>query len=126
MQAEPDASELASSVPGLAELCASLNWSIASTVAVKIKRAAASHPQARALIVAGGVAANSWLRRELAAAAGECGLEFIVPSPGLCTDNASMIAFAGALYLQAGYAHGMDLEAVPRGRPIPHDWASIP
>jgi len=126
MQTEPDESQLADSRPGLAELCASLNWSIASTIGVKVQRAAARHPQAKALIVAGGVAANSWLRQELAAVADECGLEFIVPSPRLCTDNASMIAFTGVLYLQAGYTHSMELEAVPRGRPVPDDWAAIP
>ncbi len=126
MQAKPDVPALAAAKPGLATLCASLNWSIASTLAIKVKRAAGYHPQARSLIVAGGVAANSWLRQELAATAEECGLELIIPGLGLCTDNASMIAFAGSLYLEAGYAHGMDLDAVPRGRPIPDDWSRIP
>lgn len=126
MQPEPDVPALAAAKPGLATLCASLNWSIASTLAIKVKRAARYYPQARSLIVAGGVAANSWLRQELASAAEECGLELIIPSLRLCTDNASMIAYAGSLYLEAGYTHGMDLDAVPRGRPIPDDWSRIP
>lgn len=126
MQPEPDVAALAAAKPGLATLCASLNWSIASTLAIKVKRAAGYYPQVRTLIVAGGVAANSWLRQELALTAEECDLELIIPGLGLCTDNASMIAFAGSLYLEAGYAHGMDLDAVPRGRPIPDDWTRIP
>jgi N6-L-threonylcarbamoyladenine synthase len=126
MQPEPDVSELAAAKPGLATLCASLNWSIASTLAIKVKRAAGRYPQVRSLIVAGGVAANSWLRQELAVTAEECGLELIIPGPALCTDNASMIAFSGSLHLEAGYAHGLDLDAVPRGRPIPDDWSRIP
>jgi len=126
LDAEPDPALLAASRPGLAELCASLNWSIASTITVKLKRAAARNPRAKTFIVAGGVAANSWLRQELATAAQECGVRLIVPSPGLCTDNASMVAFTGGLYLQAGYRHGMDLEAIPRGRAIPNDWSRVP
>ena len=125
MEAEPDISAIAASKPELARLCASLNFSIASTVSVKLRRAAAQSPRVRALIAAGGVAANSWLRQELARTAEECGLRLIIPSPRLCTDNASMVAYAGAGYLQAGYAHGMDLDAVPRGSQVPEDWIQV-
>jgi N6-L-threonylcarbamoyladenine synthase len=125
MEQEPNIADLASSRPGLAELCASLNWSIASTLGVKLKRAAAVHSDVKALIVAGGVAANSWLRHELVEVAKACGLKLIIPSSALCTDNASMIAYAGSLYLQEGYAHSMDLDAIPRGRPIPNDWVRV-
>ncbi len=52
---------------------------------------------ARQLVVAGGVACNSELRARLEAAALEEGLTLFIPSPELCTDNAAMIAAAGAL-----------------------------
>ncbi len=125
MEQEPNIAALASSRPGLAELCASLNWSIASTLGVKLRRAVVLYPEVRALIAAGGVAANSRLRQELAEVADDCGLRLIVPSPELCTDNASMIAYTGSLYLQRGCAHGLDLDAIPRGRPIPNDWVQV-
>ncbi|WP_027369771.1 tRNA (adenosine(37)-N6)-threonylcarbamoyltransferase complex transferase subunit TsaD [Desulfovermiculus halophilus] len=125
MEAEPDIPELAASRPGLAELCASLNWSIASTIRLKLRRAMARHPEVKALIAAGGVVANSCLRRELAATAEECGVRAVLPRMELCTDNAAMIAYAGSVYLEAGYAHGMDLDAVPRGKPLPDDFIRV-
>ncbi len=48
------------------------------------------------LVVAGGVAANQALRTRLDAACGDHGYYLCVPPPALCTDNAAMIAWAGA------------------------------
>jgi N6-L-threonylcarbamoyladenine synthase len=48
----------------------------------------------RRLAVGGGVAANSELRRRLAALCSERGIELKIPPPALCTDNAAMIASA--------------------------------
>ncbi|PTQ56213.1 MAG: TsaD/Kae1/Qri7 protein, required for threonylcarbamoyladenosine t(6)A37 formation in tRNA [Candidatus Carbobacillus altaicus] len=57
---------------------------------------------ARQLLLAGGVAANSALRRALAVRAKELGVDFVVPPVEYCTDNAAMIAaYADVLY-QAG------------------------
>jgi N6-L-threonylcarbamoyladenine synthase len=50
--------------------------------------------KARTLAVAGGVAANSLLRRRLTEAGQAAGLQVIVPSPAYCTDNAAMIGAA--------------------------------
>jgi N6-L-threonylcarbamoyladenine synthase len=108
--------------PELALVCASLAWSIADTLRVKLERALALHPEVRAVIVAGGVAANSRVRSMARGVADRHGLELILPSPGLCTDNAAMIAYTGELLLESGLEHGMDLDAVPRGRPIPDDY----
>ncbi|NWG30243.1 MAG: tRNA (adenosine(37)-N6)-threonylcarbamoyltransferase complex transferase subunit TsaD [Rhodocyclaceae bacterium] len=56
------------------------------------------------LVVAGGVGANRRLRERLDAAAGRQGVRVCYPEVALCTDNGAMIAFAGALRLQAGLA----------------------
>jgi N6-L-threonylcarbamoyladenine synthase len=55
-----------------------------------------------ALVVAGGVGANTQLRASLDARARSAGFDVYYPEPELCTDNGAMIAFAGALRLQAG------------------------
>jgi N6-L-threonylcarbamoyladenine synthase len=55
----------------------------------------------RTLVIAGGVSANRHLRAELDAHALRHGIRVHCPEPALCTDNGAMIAFAGALRLQA-------------------------
>lgn len=64
--------------------------------------------EARALVVAGGVAANGAVRASLAALAAGRGLAFVAPPLWLCTDNAAMIAWAGALRFQGGLVDGLD------------------
>ncbi|MDF2440626.1 MAG: tRNA N6-adenosine threonylcarbamoyltransferase [Abditibacteriota bacterium] len=59
-----------------------------------VERALQEHPVAT-LGVCGGVAANSFLRGQLEAAAKAAGVAFVVPDKVLCTDNAAMIAAAG-------------------------------
>lgn len=110
----------------LAIVCASFNWSIAETLRIKTERALRRVPDARALIVAGGVAANSMLRRVMGNLAHRRGVELVLPSLDLCTDNAAMVACAGERLAKAGRFHGLDLEAVPRGRKVPLDWLSAP
>jgi N6-L-threonylcarbamoyladenine synthase len=74
-----------------------------------------------ALVLAGGVAANSLLRERMRLLAEQSGKRFVTPSPALCTDNGAMIAYAGWLLASQGYAHALDLEAIPKGRAIPDD-----
>ncbi len=63
------------------------------------------------LVVSGGVAANRRLRTRMDAAAAALGVEVFFPRPAFCTDNAAMIALAGAPRLAAGAHDGLDLGA---------------
>jgi len=66
------------------------------------------------LVVAGGVAANAYLRARLEAAAQEGGAVMVAPPPRLCTDNAAMIAWAGVERLGAGLTDALDFAPRPR------------
>lgn len=63
--------------------------------------------------LAGGVAANSYLRNLLKDEASAHGLNVYYPQPVLCTDNAAMVACAAFYEHQGGRRAGMDLNAVP-------------
>ena len=62
--------------------------------------------------IAGGVAANSELRRRMQALALERGFRLFIPRTEYCTDNGAMIAMAGYLRLKAGITSRLDLNAV--------------
>jgi N6-L-threonylcarbamoyladenine synthase len=70
--------------------------------------------QAPALVVAGGVAANQAIRKSLADLAAREGRGFSVPPAWLCTDNAAMIAWAGAERFAAGLTDPLDAPARAR------------
>ena len=63
--------------------------------------------------IAGGVSANSRLRKDFADRAARFGLPAYVPALSLSTDNAAMIAAAGLRNFHAGKRAGMDLNADP-------------
>ena len=65
------------------------------------------------LAIAGGVASNSSLRKNLQEACEKEGIQFYHPSPIYCTDNAAMIGVAGYYAFRNGVRHGLDLNAVP-------------
>jgi N6-L-threonylcarbamoyladenine synthase len=69
---------------------------------------------APALVVAGGVAANHAIRTALADLAAREGRGFSVPPAWLCTDNAAMIAWAGAERFVAGLSDPLDAPARAR------------
>ncbi|WP_243309987.1 tRNA (adenosine(37)-N6)-threonylcarbamoyltransferase complex transferase subunit TsaD [Fundidesulfovibrio agrisoli] len=113
-------------IPGLPLFCASINSAVADTLRIKTERAADQHPEARTLVVAGGVAANSMIRRVLGRMCEERGLACVLPSAGLCTDNAVMVAYLGEMMLRAGYRHGPEVTSIPRGKAIPLDFLKMP
>ncbi len=69
---------------------------------------------APALVVAGGVAANTAIRTALADLAKRERRRFSVPPTWLCTDNAAMIAWAGAERFAAGLTDALDAPARAR------------
>jgi N6-L-threonylcarbamoyladenine synthase len=69
---------------------------------------------APALVVAGGVAANGAIRSALKDLAASSGRIFSVPPAWLCTDNAAMIAWAGAERLALGLIDPLDAPARAR------------
>jgi N6-L-threonylcarbamoyladenine synthase len=73
--------------------------------------AAALHTSVARLVIAGGVSANSRLRRRAAAAADEYGIEVIIPSLAYCTDNAAMIGWVAHERLSRGERDPLTLNA---------------
>ena len=77
-------------------------------------KAQGSDHQHRRFVVAGGVAANRTVRTTLEATARKNGFAFLAPPMAYCTDNAAMIALAGAERLRKGLVSDIDTAARPR------------
>lgn len=75
--------------------------------------AAANESGCKKLVLAGGVSANSQLRRDIEKAAEENGCELFMPPLSLCGDNAAMIGAQAWFEFDAGYTAGLDLNAQP-------------
>ncbi|WP_423142988.1 tRNA (adenosine(37)-N6)-threonylcarbamoyltransferase complex transferase subunit TsaD [Parablastomonas sp. CN1-191] len=99
-----------------ADIAASFQQAALDCVIDRTRRALAVAGPVSALVVAGGVAANSTVRAGLENLAAEHALPFVAPPPALCTDNAAMIAWAGIERLSApGFAPDpLTLAARPR------------
>jgi N6-L-threonylcarbamoyladenine synthase len=100
----------------LANFAASFQAAVVDVLCRKARRAVALQGIPH-LIVCGGVAANRGLRAGLAAVAAEDGFQLYIPPPKRCTDNAAMIAAAGARLLARGDRAGLDLSVDP-GLPL--------
>ena len=104
------------------DLAASLQTAIADQLATRTERAMDAWAPAndgeptkwKRLVVAGGVAANGAVRASLARLAEARGFRFIAPPLRWCTDNAAMIALAGAERLAFGLTDTLDVSARPR------------
>ncbi|WP_075291654.1 tRNA (adenosine(37)-N6)-threonylcarbamoyltransferase complex transferase subunit TsaD [Pararhizobium arenae] len=106
----------------IADICASFQKAISRTLKDRIGRGLQRFKQEfsnlstePALVVAGGVAANQALRATLQSLCDTNGFRFIAPPLQLCTDNAAMIAWAGAERMAAGLPSD-DLTVAPRSR----------
>jgi N6-L-threonylcarbamoyladenine synthase len=92
----------------LEDLCAAFQAAVVEALVKKTVRAAEQERIGR-VVLAGGVAANRGLRARMASECARRGLALSIPPIRSCTDNAAMIAYAGALRLAAGERDGMDL-----------------
>jgi N6-L-threonylcarbamoyladenine synthase len=104
--------------PQLNDLCASFQEAAGDILVDRTARAAArfrtEHPGADTLVVAGGVAANEYLRGRLEALAGRVALRLVLPPPRLCTDNGVMVAWAGVERLRLGLIDDLSVSARAR------------
>jgi len=98
----------------VADIAASFQAAVVDCLIDRTRRALPAASGATALVVAGGVAANGAVRSALQALANAHALRFVAPPLWLCTDNAAMIAWAGAERFAAGLTDGLDALARPR------------
>jgi N6-L-threonylcarbamoyladenine synthase len=94
----------------LANVCASFQRAVTGVLASKLVAAALAEGVGD-VVVGGGVAANRELRARVASLAASRGLVAHAPPLASCTDNAAMIAYAGAMRFARGERDGWDLVA---------------
>ena len=97
-----------------AHIAASFQSAVAAVLADRATNALAAMPEAGLLVVAGGVAANGAVRAALEGVAARHGIRLAAPPIRLCTDNATMVAWATLERLRLGLAD--DLGTKPRPR----------
>ena len=98
---------------GRADVCASFQRTVGDVLADRCANALALAPSPT-LVVAGGVAANLYLRGRMEEVAAPHGARLVAPPVRLCTDNGAMIAWAGVERLRLGLADGLDFRPRPR------------
>ncbi len=94
------------------DVAASFQRSVSEQLLRKLRRALERYEVA-GVALAGGVAANSALRRGVSELAEEFGIAAHLPSMAMCTDNAAMIAAAGLYRLAADGPSPLDFAARP-------------
>jgi N6-L-threonylcarbamoyladenine synthase len=105
----------------VSDLCASFEKAVVKTLKERLSRglerfnALEDLPMNPSFVVAGGVAANKKIRMLLNGLCAEYKLGFVAPPHHLCTDNASMIAWAGAERMALGL-EGDPMHVAPRSR----------
>jgi len=104
----------------VADICASFQAAVTDSLSERVARGLARFGELcpamenPALVVAGGVAANKAIRGALEDLCARYGFRFIAPPLALCTDNAAMIAWAGAEHFAHGEKNALDI--APRAR----------
>ena len=96
-----------------ADIARGFEDAVVDTLAIKCQRALDA-AGSNTLVIAGGVGANKRLRAKLHEMCKQRGGRACFPRPALCTDNGAMIAFAGALRLEAGQSEAAAVKVTPR------------
>jgi N6-L-threonylcarbamoyladenine synthase len=101
-----------------ADIAASFQCAVAEELADRAANAMAimrAHtPNARIVVLAGGVAANSVIRAAVSEVGRSRNFELVAPPPRLCTDNAVMVAWTGIERLRLGLTNELDFPPRPR------------
>ncbi|MFZ4125307.1 MAG: tRNA (adenosine(37)-N6)-threonylcarbamoyltransferase complex transferase subunit TsaD [Rickettsiales bacterium] len=95
-------------------MAASFQQAVGDVLHDRLTHALGMMPQVKGLVVAGGVAANQYLRGRIAQTLAPHGVTLHVPPMALCTDNAVMVAWAGVERFALGLFDGLDTE--PKAR----------
>jgi len=96
----------------LADIAASYQHALVQMLIIKAEEALV-HTEVAHVALAGGVAANSGLRKAMSALAEKHGVQLWVPPLAHCTDNAAMVAMAGYFLAAAGQDHRHTLSTNP-------------
>jgi N6-L-threonylcarbamoyladenine synthase len=96
-----------------ADIAYEFQAAIADTLVLKAARAL-TQTHLHRLVVAGGVAANTWLRAKLKNMAAEQGITLYYPRPSFCTDNGAMIAYLGYRRLNLGQSDNLGIKTIAR------------
>jgi N6-L-threonylcarbamoyladenine synthase len=97
----------------LSDICASIQHTLIQILLKKLVRAA-KETGIHEIAIAGGVSANSGLRKELAETGARYGWNVYIPKFEYCTDNAAMIAMAAHYKALAGQFASQDISPLPR------------
>jgi N6-L-threonylcarbamoyladenine synthase len=100
-----------------ADLCASFQRAAVTSLVSK-SIAACKRERVQRLVLGGGVAANRGLRAYARERCDAEGIELFVPPLASCTDNAAMIAYAGAMRLLRGERDGTELSVYSSSPPL--------
>ena len=109
---KPVMPEAAAENQELADLCASFQSAVVDVLVDKAIRAAELHETDR-IALAGGVSANSELRRRLQEVADRRKIRVFMPKLDYCTDNGAMVAMVGYAKLGCGHTSSLELAAEP-------------
>jgi len=96
-----------------ADICASVQKTLIEILLRKVKKAM-REKKCSSIAIAGGVSANSGLRKRLQELGQENHWEVFIPAFSYCTDNAGMIAMAGHFKFEAGEFCGQDVSPLAR------------
>ena len=96
------------------DIAASFQLAVTECLEDRLEYSLARIEPTKALVVAGGVAANEAVRAMLQRLADRYSMRFVAPPHWLCTDNGAMIAWAGAERFAAGLTDPLDVLARPR------------
>ncbi|PCI58662.1 MAG: tRNA (adenosine(37)-N6)-threonylcarbamoyltransferase complex transferase subunit TsaD [Gammaproteobacteria bacterium] len=96
-----------------ADIAYAFQEAVIDTIAIKCRRAL-DHTGLNRLVIAGGVSANTELRKKLKQVMAKLKGEVFYPRAEFCTDNGAMIAYAGLQRLKAGGQDDLTFKAKPR------------